>query len=254
MSDRPAPAPSVVNGVRLMYAGAIVAVINAIVGALTVHTLKTMIQQRQPGLSPNGVNAAVAAVIVLAVVGGLISAGLWLWMAWANKRGRSWARIVATVFFAIYTIGVLTSFAQTNTVPSRIIGIVEWATGPAAIVFLWQRQSSNYYAAIKGQTRYPKVPYGQSPYGQQQYGQPQYGQPPYGQPPYGQPQYGQPQHRQPQHGQPQYGQPQPRQQYGQPEPGQQYHQAEPGQQYRQTEPGQEHETRPYRQPDQDEKH
>src|SRR5260370_41638989 len=113
-------------------------------------------------------------------------------MACANKRGRSWVWIDATAFFAIYTIGVLTSFAQTNTVPSRIIGIVEWATGLAAVVFLWQRQSSNYYAAIKGQTGYPQVPYGQSPPGQQQYGPPQYGHPPDRQPPTGQPPRGPP--------------------------------------------------------------
>ena len=87
-------------------------------------------------------------VVFFLVVGGLIGAGLWLWMAWANKRGRSWARIVSTVFFAIATLGLIGSFAQANTIASRIITIVGWAIGLAALVFLWQRQSSDYYAAV----------------------------------------------------------------------------------------------------------
>jgi hypothetical protein len=43
------------------------------------------------------------------VAGALITIGLWLWMGWANGRGRSWARIVAAVLFGINTLDLLIS-------------------------------------------------------------------------------------------------------------------------------------------------
>ncbi len=120
-------------------------------------------------------------------------------MAWANKRGLSWARILSTVFFGISTFSFFNGFVQPSTAIYRIDGIVEWAVGLAAIVFLWQRQSSAYYAAAKHRAAYlprhygqPGQPYGQQPYGKpgQQYGQPSYDQPQPGQ--QGQSTYGQP--------------------------------------------------------------
>jgi hypothetical protein len=68
-------------------------------------------------------------------------------MAWANKRGRSWARILSTVFF-----GVLTLYAAAGLVAlpaaAKIAVLLEWVAGLAAVVFLWQRQSSLYYQTV----------------------------------------------------------------------------------------------------------
>jgi hypothetical protein len=87
-------------------------------------------------------------------IGGLIAGGLWLWMAWANKHGRSWARILATVFF-----GVLTLYAAAGLVAlpaaAKIVIIIEWAAGLAAVIFLWQRQSSDYYRAVTQPADHP---------------------------------------------------------------------------------------------------
>ena len=63
-------------------------------------------------------NAEVAAVVT-SVIGGVIAVGLWLWMAWANGRGRRWARIVATVFFAINTLDLIASVARIHAVGCR---------------------------------------------------------------------------------------------------------------------------------------
>src|SRR6266536_2686185 len=208
-SEPPGPPSSIVNAVRLMYAGAAVQAISVIVSLATIHSLKTIIEQRNPTFDATRVNRLVDATVVLVIVFGLIGIGLWLWMAWANRRGRSWARIVSTVFFGLASIGLLIGFTQAATVVSRIISIVSWAIGLAAVVFLWQRQSSDYYDARK-QAVYAPLPYGQpgppagqyrppQPYGQgERYGQQQpYGQQAeqYGPPqPYGQgEQYGPPQ-------------------------------------------------------------
>src|SRR6266542_2094211 len=169
-SEPPGPPSSIVNAVRLMYAGAAVQAISVIVSLATIHSLKTIIEQRNPTFDATRVNRLVNATVVLVIVFGLIGIGLWLWMAWANRRGRSWARIVSTVFFGLASIGLLIGFTQAATVVSRIISIVSWAIGLAAIVFLWQRQSSDYYDARK-QAVYAPLPYEQpgppgQPYGQ----------------------------------------------------------------------------------------
>jgi len=209
-----------------MYAGAAVQAISVIVSLATIHSLKTIIEQRNPTFDATRVNRLVDATVVLVIVFGLIGIGLWLWMAWANRRGRSWARIVSTVFFGLASIGLLIGFTQAATVVSRIISIVSWAIGLAAVVFLWQRQSSDYYDARK-QAVYAPLPYGQPGPPGQPYGQPPYSQP--GQPPYSQP-------GQQAYGQPQYG-PAGEQYSGQPQPyGEPHQYGPPAGQYRPPQP------------------
>ena len=176
LPEPPSPPPSIVNAVKVMYVGAAIAVINAIVGVVTTHAVKTMVEQRNPSLTPSQANGVAGLAVGAVIVGGLLGAGLWLWMAWANNRGRSWARVLSTIFFAVATLGVLVSFAQAATAAGRILGIVQWAVGLAAIVLIWQRQSNDYYTATKQLAGYASAAYGQpgQPYGQpgQPYGQP----------------------------------------------------------------------------------
>jgi hypothetical protein len=216
----PAELPaSMVNAVRLMYASAGIAVVFGVIAALTMHASRQVVHVGNPG---SGVYRA--GYVVGGAIFGLIVGGLWLWMAWANKRGRAWARILSTVFFGLltfYAVGVLLTLPAA----AKIVIIVEWAAGLAATVFLWQRQSSQYYTTVGQPTGSVPVPWGQQ-YGQQPYAQQLYNPSPYGQPPvYGQP----PQHPSPGHGQPPpYGQP-PVQSGGQPpdrHPGQ--HLDQPG--------------------------
>ena len=87
--------------------------------------------------------------IGLTIASGLIGAALWIWMAQRIRAGRNWARIVSTVFFAIDTISALVSASGASTLSvggaTRVYGIVVWLIGLVAIVFLWQRASSDYF-------------------------------------------------------------------------------------------------------------
>ncbi len=95
-------------------------------------------------------------VALVVILGALIATGLWLWMARANKGGRSWARIIATVFFAILTAVELAGlisflkgpryFTVFNTLALSFLAVY-WLTGLSAVVLLWQRSSSDYYTA-----------------------------------------------------------------------------------------------------------
>jgi len=115
----------------------------------TVGSLKTAIHNADPTLTASKLHSAEVAAVAVAIIFGLIGIGLWLWMAYANKAGKNWARITATVFFGLDTLSVLTSFRQAEPVLSRLISILIWLIGLGVIVLLYQRESSAYFGASK---------------------------------------------------------------------------------------------------------
>jgi hypothetical protein len=144
------PAPkSVINAVRLMYAGAAVNAISVIVALTSVGTLRSAIEKNNPGFSTSKVNAGVHLFIASLVVGGLIGIGLWIWMAFMNKAGKNWARIMGTIFFGIDTIGLVTNFVQAGVAVSLIITVIIWLIGLGAVILLWRKESSAFF---KGQS------------------------------------------------------------------------------------------------------
>jgi hypothetical protein len=148
--DRPAgePAPpSIQNAVKLMYAGAAVSIVGLVIGLATSGGLKREIRKANPRLSAVQVSHGATLIVVTSVITGLIGAGLWLWMAWANKRGKAWARILASVFFGISTLNAAASFAQPGAVLNRFLTVAVWLVGLGAIILLWRPDSSTYYKA-----------------------------------------------------------------------------------------------------------
>jgi hypothetical protein len=155
----PPTAPrSITRAVRVMYAGAAASLIGIIVDLTTYSSLQNAIATHQ---RKNGQPLTHAQVVDLAhvevvafVVGGVIAAALWIWMARGSRAGKSWARTVSTVLFAISTVGTFVSIgggALTAGNGTRIYGFVVWIIGLAAIILLWQRTSSDYF---KGAPRY----------------------------------------------------------------------------------------------------
>ena len=142
-----APPATIVNAVKLMYLGAAVSVVSLIVSLATAGGLKSAIRKAQPKLTPAQVNNTATFLITATVISGLLGAGLWLWMAWANKRGRSWARIVSSVFFGIATLDTVVGITRPGDLLTRIITVVIWVIGVGAIVLLWRPESSAYYQA-----------------------------------------------------------------------------------------------------------
>lgn len=137
---------SMVNALGLMYAGAGIAIALGVTIALTTHN-RTL-----HGGDPNS-GTYKAGYIIGGAIGGLILAGLWLWMARANKRGRSWARVLSTVFFGLLTLYTAVGLFALPAAP-KVVVILEWAAGVPAIVFLWQHQSSHYYKTMSQPTDY----------------------------------------------------------------------------------------------------
>jgi hypothetical protein len=69
-------------------------------------------------------------------------------MAWANKVGKSWGRIVATVLFGLNTVLLLLSFVRATASISLAFSVLVWLVGLGAIVLLWRKESSQYFTTV----------------------------------------------------------------------------------------------------------
>ena len=144
---RPQPPPSVQTAVKLMFAGAVVSAIGLIVSLATVSNIKSALHSANPSLTPTQLHDVQTFVITLAVVSGAIGIGLWTWMALANRAGKSWARIVATVLFALYTLSLLLGLSRGGLAAGSLVSLLIWLIGLGTIIMLWRRESSDFVNA-----------------------------------------------------------------------------------------------------------
>jgi ABC-type transport system involved in cytochrome bd biosynthesis fused ATPase/permease subunit len=148
------PQPSTLrNAVRLMWAGGALALIGVIVTLSFSGRIKTAVtnaavksnRTAAHKLTPAQIHSLANATVLLLAVFGVIGVLLWAWMAWANNRGRVWARIVATVLFGLNTIALLLEIGRASV--SLITVVLGWLIGLGAIVLLWNKQTSQYINA-----------------------------------------------------------------------------------------------------------
>jgi hypothetical protein len=149
MTERPPAPPSMRTAVKFMYAGAALSAISLIVGLATIGSLKSAIKSADPSFTASQVHSAEVVGVSTVVIFGLIGIGLWIWMARANSAGRPWARVVASVLFGISTLELLLSGARANSAFNLVFEGLVWLIGLGAIVFLYRKDSSEYYAASK---------------------------------------------------------------------------------------------------------
>ena len=146
---RPGPPPSVVMAVRLMYAGAVVSALSLIVGLVTIGSLRSSLHKANPKLTATQLHYLQTVVVVGSVFIWVISIGLWVWMALMNKAGKSWARIVATALFGLYTLYLL--FFVIRAGAGALVPILTWLIGLGAVVYLWRKDASAYFNPQTGQ-------------------------------------------------------------------------------------------------------
>ena len=140
----PAPAP-VLTAVKLMYAGAAVSTVSLIISLADIGGSKAAIRKARPSLTAALVNQLNTFIISLAIVSGLVGIGLWLWMARANGRGKSWARILSSVLFGLATLDLIGVFSEPKTALSLIFPVLTWLVGLGAIWLLWRPSSTAFF-------------------------------------------------------------------------------------------------------------
>lgn len=136
--------------VKLMQAGGALAVLSLLTVFLFRDSLREAAEQtvQEQGLDASQIDTFVTIGIVTGVFFGLLGALLWFWMASANGKGKSWARITASVFYAISLVSFIFSMGQPQGMISRLLTILSLAIGTGAMVLMYRKESSEYYAAM----------------------------------------------------------------------------------------------------------
>ena len=143
--ERPAAPPSVLNAVKLMYVGAAISVISLVISLASIGGTKDAIRKARPSLSATQVNQLNTFIIALAVVSGVVGVALWLWMARANGRGKSWARILSTVLFGLATLDLFGVLSQPKTALGFVFPVLTWLVGAGAVFLLWRKDSTDFF-------------------------------------------------------------------------------------------------------------
>lgn len=148
----PSQPPSIALAVRLMWAGAALSVLSLIYAITTMGDLKeelrAELEKNDATVTSATIDAVYGVAIGFAVLFGLVGAVLWVWMAWKNGQGRSWARVVATVFGGLNLLGLLFTLGAGNadalTAASSIASVL---LGVVVLVLLYRKESSQFYDA-----------------------------------------------------------------------------------------------------------
>lgn len=140
------PPASVLTAVKLMYAGAVLSAIGVVVQFIGIPSERAHLRhQHNPKLSSDQIHSIVIGSVVLIAVIGIVSIGLWIWMARSNGAGKPWARIVSSVLFVLSTLDLLTSLRELGFQIGLILGLLIWLVGLAAIIMLWRQESTAYF-------------------------------------------------------------------------------------------------------------
>jgi len=143
--DRRAAPTTVVNAVKLMYAGAAVSTVSLIVSLVSIGGTKSEIRKARPNLTVAQVNQLNTFIIALALLSGIVGIALWLWMARANSQGKNWARIVSTVLFCLATLDLVGVVGEPKTVLGLIFPVLTWLIGVVTVFLLWRAPSSAFF-------------------------------------------------------------------------------------------------------------
>ena len=173
-SARPPLPATVLRAHYCMLAGAVLTLVSVGLTLADASSIKSAFEQ---SMSTSGDSTAPAAlgnaVIGMVCFFALIEAGLWVWMAFATKSGKHWARILSTVFFGLEAAGQLFgtlslaassstgsggstfSSSDTDSLPGTIVGWLTFGVGLAAIILLWNKASGPYF-----KPQFQPAPYG----------------------------------------------------------------------------------------------
>ena len=141
--------------VRLMLVGAGLAVLSFFVAQTQRDEIRDLIADDNPSYSQTELDDQMDAWTVRNVTGAIFGVGLWIWMAQMNGKGRSWARIVASVLgginllltFLVVAAGVFTSLGLVQ----AVVNVVLAAT---ILILLYRPASNRYYDEMSGRAGY----------------------------------------------------------------------------------------------------
>jgi len=147
LRPRPARPATVRAAVRLMCAGAAAELGAVIVIAVTAASVRAAVARHVLGLTAAQWHAVSLHLSIDEFIAPAFAV-VWLLLAWANSRGRDWARPLFMAFFALVTAGILIALGEGAAVyaPADLAaGAVLWLVGAAALALIFSPRSGPYY-------------------------------------------------------------------------------------------------------------
>ena len=134
------------RAVRLMVSGAAAtAVWGIFLVIVTLANHAQLVGENGRKLSSGQIAGGVVYNLLITI----ILAAVWVLMARMNQRGRTWARIAATMLFVGWSIECFATIGGATAAALVIIDLVLvfliWAIGLGALFFLWRPESSEYF-------------------------------------------------------------------------------------------------------------
>lgn len=147
--------PRTVNIAFWLYVvGAVLSVVSGIITIATIgSTRDAALEQIRNSPNANGQNAQalVDGIITAATIWAIVTLIFWavvfVLFAYFMRRGANWARIVLTVLTALSLLNVLAGYG---------VGFLQFAATVVALVLIWLRPSSEYFAAVRA-TKAPRA-------------------------------------------------------------------------------------------------
>lgn len=147
----PAAPRTVRRAVWLMYAGAATMTVFFVTALATMGGFKNAViaanKTAKNPMTPSQINGYVNGYTLYVIVIGILSIGLWLWMARTNARGRNWARVTATILFCLWTVNTI-GVVQTKVIESLVFPVIAWLIGAVAVFFLWRQESGVFFGEV----------------------------------------------------------------------------------------------------------
>ena len=143
--ERPPAPQAVLNAVKFMYLGAVISTASLIAALADIGSIKPALRSEFPHDTPAQIDQAFKSFLIIALISAGIGIGLWLWMARANGQGKNWARITATVLFAIETLTLVESLRGPHTVIALVFPVLTWLVGLGAVWLLWRPESTAFF-------------------------------------------------------------------------------------------------------------
>jgi hypothetical protein len=143
--ERPPAPPSVLNAVKLMYAGAGLSALSLILEFVSLSGIKSALHKASPDLTNTQIHSIEIGLVAFSTIIGLIGIGLWIWMALASKAGHNYARIVSSILFGLYTIFFLYGISRTGLQLGNLVSVLVWLAGLGAIILVWRKESSAFF-------------------------------------------------------------------------------------------------------------
>lgn len=156
---RAEPPASILAAVRLMYVGAGLSLLWTLLLFPQRDAIQDELTAQDLDMTPSEIDSVVTTFILSLTLLGVLTIALWLWMAFANRRGHAWARIVATVLgviailFTLFTTLSVLGVGQGLNI-SVLLNVALIALAAAILFLLYRPDSNEYYNAVSRQPRY----------------------------------------------------------------------------------------------------